>query len=219
MTLRFIRRSAWPGALLTLALAVAACGGGDDDSSNGAGGDPAPTSAASDVTGADSCRPTPYLTSVRAANGSEVAFEESQFEVVSAKAVSLAGGAAYTIYMADFEIPDSSIGIVSAPQPGEGETLVTLFITTFNGPANPPPIEAGTEIEFSPDFGVLTYRVTIQRGSETFSSFAQARGSLTVTDVGDSVCGTVLYEDTMGDFGQIQNRLEGPFGAVVVRRD
>jgi hypothetical protein len=155
--------------------------------------------------------------SLRAASGGNVAFENEQFEVVSAKAVSLAGGAAYTIYMADYEIQDSDIGLFSAPQPGEGQTLVTLFITIFNAGPNPPPIEPGTEIAFTPDFGVLTYRVTIQRGQEKFDSYAQARGSLTVTDVGESVCGTVTYEDTITDFDEIQNRLDGPFGAVVVR--
>jgi hypothetical protein len=221
MKLRIGRRSGWLSVVLVLVLAVAACGGDDDDAPNGSAGEGAtPTTAASNGGGGEElCRPTPYLVSLRAASGSEVAFEDAQFEVVSAKAVSLAGGAAYTIYMADFEIEDSDIGIVSTPQPGEGETLVTLFITVFNGPANPPAIEAGTEIEFTPDFGVLTFRVTIQQGDETYSSYSEARGSLKVTDVGGSVCGMVTYEDTMTDFDEIQNRLDGPFGAVVVRQN
>ncbi len=219
MKLRFVRKSAWMGGALVLALAAAACGGDDDDAvPTSTGGAPtATTAAANGGGGAESCRPTPYLIALRGANGDEVGIDNEQFEVVSGKAVSLSGGAAYTIYLADYEVDDADIGAFSAPQPGEGETLVTLFITIFNGPANPPAIEAGTEIPFTPDFGVLTYRVTIQQGTETFSSYSQARGTLTVSDVGESVCGTVTYEDTQDEFDTIQNRLEGVFGAVVVR--
>ena len=219
MKLRMVFRCAWLGGVLILALALAACGGDDDDDAGGGGATPTPTTAVSNGGGGgeESCRPTPYLLSVRAANGGEVAFEDAQFEVVSAKAVSLAGGAAYTIYMADYEIQDSDIGIVSTPQPGPGQTLVTLFITIFNSGPNPPAIEPGTEIEFTPDFGVLTFRVTIQRGDEKFDTYSEARGLVTVSDVGGSVCGTVTYEDTMNGFDEIQNQLDGPFGAVVVR--
>ena len=206
------------GGVLALSLAMAACGGDDDDADPTAeGGDPTATTAASNGgNGGDSCRPTPYLMAVRAADGDTLGFENEQFEVVSAKAVSLAGGAGYTIYLADYEIPDEQISAFSAPEPADGQTLITLFITTFNAGPEPEIVEAGTEIEFSPEFGVLTYRVVIQQGAEKYDSFVEARGNLSVTDVGESICGEVLYEDTMGDFSSIQNRLEGPFGAVVV---
>lgn len=217
-----LRRVLWPvvlGSVLTFLLAVAACGGGDDDDTEptAEAGGPTPTTAASNGgDGADSCRPTPYLMAVRAADGDTLGLENEQFEVVSAKAVSLSGGAGYTIYLADYEIPDEEISAFSSPEPADGQTLITLFITTFNAGPDPEIVEAGTEIEFSPEFGVLTYRIIIQQGDEKYDSFAEARGKLTVTDVGDSICGDVTYEDTMTDFGSIQNRLEGAFGAVVV---
>jgi hypothetical protein len=218
MKLRTFTSPAFLGGVLALSLLVAACGGDDDDTEpTTEAGDPTATTAASNGSdGGDSCRPTPYLMSVRAADGDTLGFENAQFEVVSAKAVSLAGGAGYTIYLADYEIPDEEIGAFSAPEPADGQTLVTLFITTFNGGPDAEIVEAGTEIEFSPEFGVLTYRVVIQQGAEKYDSFAEARGTLTVTDVGESICGDVLYEDTMTDFGSVQNSLEGPFGAVVV---
>lgn len=206
------------GGLLALSLLVAGCGGGDDDSEPmDADGEPTATTAATNGDDfGESCRPTPYLISVRAADGDTLGLENEQFEVVSAKAVSLGGGAGYTIYLADYEIPDEQISPFSAPEPAGGQTLITLFITTFNAGPDAEIVEAGTEIAFSPEFGVLTYRIIIQQGAEKYDSFAQARGNLTVTDVGESICGEVLYEDTMTDFGSIQNRLEGPFGAVVV---
>lgn len=148
-----------------------------------------------------------------------MAIENDVFEVVSARAVSLGGGAAYTIYLGDYEIPDDQISAFSAPQPGEGQTLVTIFITVFNGPENPPAIKAGEEIAFTPDFGVLTFRVVTQKGSETYSSYSAARGTVTLSDVGDSVCGEIVSEDsTKSDLSSIQNRLEGAFGAVVVKK-
>ena len=220
MMLRSITSRAVLGSALALSLLMAACGGGDDDDTEptSEAGNPTATTAASNGGdgGGESCRPTPYLMSVRAADGDTLGFENAQFEVVSAKAVSLAGGAGYTIYLADYEIPDDQISAFSSPEPTDGQTLVTLFITTFNGGPDAEIVEAGTEIEFSPEFGVLTYRIIIQQGAEKYDSFAEARGSLTVTDVGESICGDILYEDTMRDFGSIQNRLEGPFGAVVV---
>ena len=219
MNLRILASPVLLGSVLTLSLLLAACGGGDDDDNEPttASGDPTATTAVSSGgDGGDSCRPTPYLMAVRAADGDTLGFEDAQFEVVSAKAVSLAGGAAYTIYLADYEIPDEQISAFSAPQPTDGQTLVTLFITTFNAGPDPEIVEAGMEIEFSPEFGVLTYRAVIQQGAEKYDSYAEARGSLSVTEVGDSICGDLTYEDTMTDFSSIQNRLEGPFGAVVV---
>jgi len=209
--------SAALAAFLSLCLAVAACGGDDSGDEPSGGTDETPTTAVS--SGGESCRPTPYLISLRAAKGNTVAIDDVQFEVVSAKAVSLAGGAAYTIYLADYEIPDDQISSFSAPKPGADQTLVTVFITVFNGPANPPAIKAGEEIAFTPDFGVLTFRVVTQKGSETYSAYSTARGKVTLSDVGDSVCGEITYEDSAtSGFSSIQNRLEGAFGAVVVKK-
>jgi hypothetical protein len=211
-------KSAALAAFLSLSLALAACGGGDSDDEPSGTTDETPTPAAVS-SGGESCRPTPYLISLRAAKGDTVAIDDVQFEVVSAKAVSLAGGAAYTIYLADYEIPDDQISSFSAPKPGADQTLVTVFITVFNGPANPPAIKAGEEIAFTPDFGVLTFRVVTQKGSETYSAYSTARGKVTLSDVGDSVCGEITYEDSAtSGFSSIQNRLEGAFGAVVVKK-
>jgi len=209
-------KSAALAAFLSLSLALAACGGDDSGDEPSSGADETPTAASS---GGESCRPAPYLISLRAAKGDTVAVDDVQFEVVAAKAVSLAGGAAYTIYLADYEIPDDQISSFSAPKPGANQTLVTVFITVFNGPANPPAIKAGEEIAFTPDFGVLTFRVVTQKGSETYSAYSAARGKVTLSDVGDSVCGEITYEDSAtSGFSSIQNRLEGAFGAVVVKK-
>lgn len=163
------------------------------------------------------CADTPYAVQLRAASGDATGIELDSFEVVSAKAVRLADGAAYTIYLADFPISDDDISAFSQPEVPDDGAMVTLFLTTFNAPADPQIITAGTTIDYTPDFGVLTFRVVAQVGTEQFGSLHTAQGTVTVDEAGDYICGTVEYTDSASeDLSDVQNRLKGQFSAEVV---
>jgi hypothetical protein len=211
------------GMVLTLTLgltvALSACGGGDDSSSAPTAGNATKdTVADASPAPSQSCATLPYTVSLRGAKGDTVGVDDESFKVVSAKAVSLAGGAAYTLYMADYEIPDSAISAFTAPTPPAGRTLVTLSITTFNAKGDPSIVKAGDVIPYTPDFNVLTFRVLIQKDKDTFNSSASAMGTLTVKNVGDSICADVEYSDSASEGGAVQNRLKGSIGAAVVKK-
>ncbi len=211
------RNPAWLLALLFGGLLlVASCGGDDDDSvAPTATSSTGPTATVGDApTG---CPEVPYAVALRAAENESVGSESDAFEVTSAKAVKLAGGAAYTIYLADFPIDEGEISAFSAPSAPAGGTLVTLFLTTFNASEDPDMVEPGISIKYTPDFGVLTFRVVTQVGPKQYGSQQMAEGTVTVDEAGDAICGSVDYVDSAGDdIGDVQNRLQGTFSAPVV---
>lgn len=109
--------------------------------------------------------------------------------------VSMSDGAAYTVYVSDTKIDSSKISMASTPEPVDGHHLTTVFLTTFNAKDTPPAIEAGAKIAFNPDFGVLTFRVMDSLGEESYNSAADAKGDVTVTKVGSTVCFDIDYTD------------------------
>jgi hypothetical protein len=172
------------GLAAVACLALAACGGGEDDAAPG--GDEGTTTTS---TGAQSGEcPDTDLSVSNLTTGATV-------DVVDATAVSLSGGAAYTAYAADFEVDPNDISLVSGIEPASGENVVTLAVTVFNAEGTPPPIEAGTEITYTDEFGVLTFVVVHSAGAESFGDNTGAAGTLTVTSVGDRFCAEVDYAD------------------------
>ena len=109
--------------------------------------------------------------------------------------VSLSDGAAYTVYLSDAEIDPSEISMVKTPEPLDDHHLVTVAITVFNAKGTPSPITAGTKIPFTPDFGVLTFRVIDDTVGKSHNSSEDAKGDVVVTKTGDTVCFTVDYSD------------------------
>ena len=116
-------------------------------------------------------------------------------ELDNAGGVSLSGGAAYTVYLADSEINSDEISFVKTPEPVPGHHLVTVAITVFNAEGTPEPITVGEKIEFTPDFGVLTFRVIDDTVERSANSSAEAEGDITMTSVGEKVCFTIDYTD------------------------
>jgi hypothetical protein len=117
-------------------------------------------------------------------------------EVVSTAAVSLSGGAAYTVYLADFEIDPSAITLFDKPEVPQGGRLVTLAVTVFNPDDEPPPIEPGAELVHDlTDFGTLTFVVTEETPTELFGDNSGGQGTMTITAVGDTFCAEVDYRD------------------------
>lgn len=116
-------------------------------------------------------------------------------KLTQAGGVSLSEGAAYTVYVSDSKIDSSKISMSDTPKPVDGHHMATVFITVFNAKGTPPPIAKGTKIPFTPDFGVLTFRVMDDMGTKSYNSAADAKGDVTVTETGKTVCFTIDYSD------------------------
>jgi hypothetical protein len=88
--------------------------------------------------------------------------------------------------------------------------MFTLAATVFNAPDPEAlePIAVGDEISYVEEFGNLTIRVTAQTGEDLHGVNMEAEGTLTVTAVGDTFCGTVDYRDE-------EKTLTGTFEAPV----
>jgi hypothetical protein len=176
-----------------VALVLGACGG-DDGDDGASGGDAAeetttaPDDGGGDGGGAEGTCDGTDLEVTNLTTG-------TTFAVTDTAAVSLQDGAAYTAYLADFEIDPAEVTAFASPTVPEGANMATLFITVFNAEEVPEPIEAGTEIEYTPDFGVLTFGVVLAAGAEQFGTNTGAEGTATVTAVGDVLCVEVDYAD------------------------
>ncbi len=179
---------------VVLCVLLAACGGGDD----GADGGESTTTAAAG--GSGSC-PATDLAFTNLDTGETV-------ELTSTAAVSLSDGAGYTAYAADFDVSPDDISLASAPVAPEGKNLVTLAVTVFNAPEDPPPVEAGTQITYTDEFGVLTFVVLHSTADETFGDNAGATGIVSISSVGDRFCAEVDYRDD-------QKELSGTIAADV----
>lgn len=195
------------GALLVAPglLFLAACGGGDDETPDetpdpavettadpepapaaDAAADPAPADDGVDVAGA-SC-PSTSVTGTTPAG--------TAFEAVSAVAANIVEGAAYTLYIGDFELTTDSFGMISNPEVPPDGIMWTVAITIFNAePEDIVPIEAGRVIEAGLPFGELTFTVVVQEG-DAFSGASDGEvGTVTLTSVGETLCGTIEYTD------------------------
>lgn len=177
--------------IAVLSLLAGACGGGDDDSAGG--------ETATDATGA-----TGATDATGGAGGGECAATELVFTnletgeevaATSAAAVSLEGGAAYTAYVADFALDAAELSLFSAPEVPDDGNLVTLAVTIFNATEPAEALEAGQRVEYTDEFGVLTFRVTHQAGETYYGTNNGASGTVTLTDVGDTFCAEVDYAD------------------------
>ncbi len=120
----------------------------------------------------------------------------SDFTATSAAAVSLEGGKAYTLYLADFDLTVDDLGF-SNPEVAEGDTMVMVAVTVFDAPDPEAvePVAVDDEIVWSDEYGVRTFTVVAQAGDTAFGDRTGAEGTVAVTAVGDRFCGTVEYTD------------------------
>jgi len=120
----------------------------------------------------------------------------TDFQATSAVAARIEDGAAYTLYLADFDLNLDSFGLISSPEVPEGGTLWTVSVTIFNAdPEDIVPIEVDTVVEPGRPFGELTYTVIVQEGEERGTASDGQAGTLTVVGIGDVFCGTMEYAD------------------------
>ena len=124
-------------------------------------------------------------------------WEGATLTLEHAAAVSLEGGAAYTVYLSDFAIDAASLSMFSTPSVPETGTLFTVSVTIFNAQGELPVLEAGQVVEADRPFGELTFIVTTNEGATFDGNSAGQQGTVTLTAVGDPVCGTVEYSDNV----------------------
>ncbi len=112
-----------------------------------------------------------------------------------AGAVSLAGGAAYTMYAADFPLDTSSASLAFKPDVPPGGHLATLAVTVFQPTHAPAPVEAGTMVPAGTQLDELVFVASYATDSERYGDNTDMAGSLTMREVGTSVCAQVDYAD------------------------
>lgn len=152
------------------ALAVlAGCGGEDSDPDAKAGG---------------SCRTD---LSVTYPDGTKVALDQ-------AEAVKVAKGAAYTIYVGDYEIPTKDIATATVTPP-DGKHQATIYLTPLGSLSSAPVITAPTTVEYSTAPDVLTFSTVLLSKDGLANQASNASGSLTVSTLDNTICLTVEYRD------------------------
>ena len=138
--------------------------------------------------------------------------EGTAFEATGAVAANIQDGAAYTLYLGDFDLTLGSFGIISNPEVPADGILWTVAITIFNAaPEDIVPIEAGRVVEAGRPFGELTFTVVVQEGERFSGASAGQLGTVTVTGVGDLLCGTIEYSD---DEKSISGTFQAPTKAI-----
>lgn len=181
------RTTAAVGVLL-LASACSDSDGGSDDAappaaeSTSAGSSPTPSSdPAADV----DC----------AATAVSATFADGEVDLTTSAAVELGDGSAYTVYAGDFTIPTDDISVAGA-RAADGEHLATLAITTFNAEESAPEIEVGQVVPYTTDFGVLTFAVLLQSGTDILGNNVGGAGEAVVAQLSDDeICVSVDYSD------------------------
>lgn len=131
--------------------------------------------------------------------------------LTSGGAVSLGGGAAYTLYAADFPIDTSGATVAYEPQgPPEGHVAM-LAATVLNANGHTEPIAAGTAVAAGVTPGELVLVTRYDAGQESFNNNSGATGQITFDEVGESVCVTVDYAD---EEKQMTGTIASPTAAV-----
>lgn len=115
--------------------------------------------------------------------------------LTDAAAVSLGGGAAYTMYVADFPLDLGQASLATDPDVEAGGHLATIAATVFQPEGAPGPIAAGTVVPAGTQTGELVFVATLQSDTEQYQNNSGLTGSLTMREVGPAVCVDVDYAD------------------------
>ncbi len=200
-------------------LSLSSCGGDDDAAESGTDATSSGETGGTTGTTADgggetdpTCEGPPFTFDLRAADvyGELEPFEEPEFEVKDTVAVRVSD-AAYTMYLADYEIDRSIIGTYETPHPPDGKTLITLSITVFNAEEEPPPIEVGDVIPTGAEFGEQTFIVIVERGADMYNSSQAPSGEVEVLGLdADTICVSVDYQDLEEDETMNGEQVESP---------
>lgn len=119
--------------LTVVAVFVAACGGDDGDSGSGSGSGDVPTTTVSDEAVAlpAACPDAlPFDVEIRLDGDGA----RETMTVVDAIALRRFEGRAWTVYLADFDLPDDTSWSFAVPEVPAGKTLVATGLDAFNAP-------------------------------------------------------------------------------------
>lgn len=175
--MRVARVSRMTAAGVLVAGVLAACGGDDGGEAGEDTGDGGSAGASSAECATEATATFPTAGEIDLEGGAAVKLADS----------------AYTIYAGDFAVAPDRISGASAE---DGQHLVTLAITTFNATEVPPALEEGQTIDYTSEFGVLTFSVILNEGTTPVGNNAGASGTVEVVSVDDSaICVDVDYSD------------------------
>lgn len=206
-------------ALLVAALVAVGCGGGGD----GDVGDAAEPGAAAVDDGAatptedeevaaafppECPGETPFTMSVR----SEGKGELEPFEVIDSAALRKVDGVAFTVYLADFEIPDDTAWDFDVPVVPSGSLLVTTGLDVFNtDPGTLDPLEVGAEGGMFREVGDGETAAVLNMSGDVVTGSTNQDGSATLLGLDDErIC---IEVSITSDDGQA---IDGVYEAPIV---
>lgn len=130
--------------------------------------------------------------------------------LTEAVAISVADGAGYTVYAADYDFEEEVTYFFDPEVPAEGN-LAFISLTVFNAEGEVPPLEEGQVVPAGTAAGehVLVFVHSTAEGE--YGQSANPSGQATVTQVGDRFCAEIDYRDD-------QKSLTGTVGAEVGAR-
>lgn len=193
--------------IATVLLTLATACGDDDGGANATGDTPTGESAGGD--GGDTAAGGGTQGSCNGTSAVGESPGSGSFSGGSAVAISLEGGKAYTVYIADWDLSPDDVSAWGTPEIPEGNTMFTVAVTAFDADADTlEPLEPGQVIEYTSEWQVLTFVVTATDDDGTHGISNNAEGTVTVTGTGDTFCGSVTYTDD-------QKSLSGTFEAPV----
>ncbi len=214
-------------ALCVLAVALAGCGGDDDTSTETAESDTGDSTASSDSdttesTVPDGCPAEPFTAEIQLDNefAGEPSVPLTTMEIVDTFAIQIdEAGSAFTIYLADYELDRAAFDDpFYTPEPGDGQTLVTVFVTAFNAEEALAPLAAGDVVTGSSEFDTRVLNVIAQQGAALYNS-GNPDGQIEILAVDDSyLCAAIDYFDLVdpNDPASAQQKIvRGSFTAEV----
>ena len=130
--------------------------------------------------------------------------------LTEAVAISVANGAGYTVYAADYAFEEEVTYFFDPDVPTEGN-LAFVSVTVFNAEGAVPPLEEGQVVAAGAEAGEHALVFIHSTAESEYGQSANPSGQATITQVGDRFCAEIDYRDD-------QKSLTGTVGAEIGAR-